>query len=195
MACPPVGLSPAVNAPTLRMGCHNVNGLAAKLESLMALYAALSLDVVVAADTHVGLFERTRLEPRLLAGGWRSFWCLGHQQSGQMRTGVAVLIRDSLLRCGKLQVRTGGATPGPSTSLATRGRLLRVPLRWGGQDLDLVGVYFHAADYQQNASIIESTLQEWCSAAPGGRVVALGDFNFVPCTAVDRGHVPQQQQQ
>lgn len=161
----------------------------------MALYAALSLDVVVAADTHAGLFEWTRMEPRLLAGGWRSFWCLGHQQSGQMRAGVAVLVRDSLLRCGKLQVRTEGATPGPSSSLATRGRLLRVPLRWGGQDLDLVGVYFHASDYQANVSIIESTLQEWCSAAPGGRVVALGDFNFVPCIAVDRGHVPQQQQQ
>jgi len=178
-------------APTLRLGCHNVNGLAAKLESLMALYAALSLDVVVAADTHVDLHERTRLEPRLFAGGWRSYWCLGYAQSGQIRAGVTVLIRDSLLRCGKLQVRASGATPGPASSAATNGRLLRVPLRWGGQDLDVVGLYLHASEYQHNVAIIEGTLQPWCSQAPGGRIVALGDFNFVPCSAVDRGRIPQ----
>ena len=182
-------------APTLRLGCHNVNGLAAKQESLLALYAALSLDVVVAVDTHAGLYERVRLEPRLLAKGWRSFWCLGYQQAGQTRAGVTVLIRDSLLRCGKLQVRDSGPMPGPSSSAATHGRLLRMPLRWGGQDLDVVGVYMHASDYLHNVSIIEGTLQQWALQAPGGRLVVLGDFNFVPCTALDRGHIPSQQQQ
>ena len=60
-------------APTLRLGCHNVNGLEGKYESLLALWAALRLDVVVATDTHAALFERTRLEHRLQARGWHSF--------------------------------------------------------------------------------------------------------------------------
>ena len=116
-----LGLAPAAAAPTsyaclepstLRLGCHNVNGLAAKLEGLLALWRALQLDVVAAVDTHVGFWDRVGLDQQLHTAGWKAFWCVAVEQNGRQRAGVAVLIRNSLLASGKLKVR-GVATPGP----------------------------------------------------------------------------------
>ena len=108
-----------------------------------------------------------------------------------MQAGVTVLVRDSLVRSGKLQVHADRVTPAPSGDPATIGRLLRVPLRWGRHDFDVIGVYMHASSYLHNVTLIEGIMQQWCADAPGGRVVVLGDFNFVPSVPLDRRHLPQ----
>lgn len=128
-------------APALRLACHNVNGLAGKLENLLSLWQSLHLDIVVAVDTHVGFAERVGLQHQMYSAGWRSFWCLGYQQSGQCRAGVTALVSRSLLASGRLQIREQDdqVTPAPPAA-ATQGRLLRVPILWGRQKLDIVGV-------------------------------------------------------
>ena len=138
-------------APTLRLGCHNVNGMAAKLEGLLQQWEDLGLDVVAAVDTHVSFFDRPELEHVLHTSGWHSRWCLGIQQGGQCRAGVTVLVRSSLLASGRLQISGEPVVAsGPGA-----GRLLMVPITWGSQKLNVVGVYIHASSYEQNVDIIE----------------------------------------
>jgi len=76
-------------ASTLHLGCHNVNGLAAKLEGLLNRWEALHLDVVAAVDTRIGFMQRTDLQRRLLNSVWRSYWSLGPQLGCQCRAGVS----------------------------------------------------------------------------------------------------------
>jgi len=101
---------------TLRFGSHNVNGLASKLEGLVQLWRSLHLDIVVVLDTHVDFHHRTSIERQLLQHGWRSFWCLGYQQGGQTRAGVAILVDCQLLSTSALQLR-GEAEPAATAGL------------------------------------------------------------------------------
>jgi hypothetical protein len=62
------------------------------------------------------------------------------------------------------------------------------------QKIDIIGVYFHASDYQIIVDLIRGSLKQWCDTAPGGRIV-LGDLNFVNSSSLDRRRLPAQQRQ
>ena len=96
----------SIRSATLRVGCHNVNGLAAKLQSLTAHWQRLRLDVVVAVDTHVDFFARPAVQRSLSAAGWASFWCMGLPSAagGRTKAGITILLRSSLVLSGVLGV-------------------------------------------------------------------------------------------
>ena len=174
----------SVRSATLRVGCHNVNGLAAKLQSLTAHWQRLRLDVVVAVDTHVDFFARPAVQRSLSAAGWASYWCMGLPSAagGRTKAGVAVLLRSSLVLSGALGV--AGDVCAVSNAPA-QGRLLSVPLTWAGQRFDVIGVYLHAQDAAANAAIISGPLAAMQRSAHPNLLI-LGDFNFVPDSSVDR---------
>lgn len=180
--------SQMARCPTLRVGCHNVNGLAAKSRALTALWGQLKLDVVVAVDTHVGFVDRTAVQRSLSVAGWRSFWCVGLPgvaAQGRTRAGVAVLIRRALMQSGV--VALAGEPSAPTTGVAS-GRLLLVPLSWAGQRIDVLGAYLHANDASANAAIIAGPLSHLRQAAHFNCLL-LGDFNFVQTAMLDRRSV------
>ena len=85
-----------------------------------------------------------------------------------------MLIRNSLLASQRLTV-SGPAVLGPAGPCA--GRLLMVPITWGHQRINVVGVYMHASSYQHNVAMIQGTLQQWAAATPRESLVVMGDFN------------------
>jgi exonuclease III len=155
--------------------------MAAKIAGILEQCSYLQLDIVAIMETHASFVTRVQLQHMLMREGWCSFWSLGGQTKS---AGIAILIRNSLLASGRLQLR-GDPTPGPNTA-GTRGRLLRVPILWGRQPIDIVGVYMHASAYQPNVAMIQTTLKEWHDTAPSGNLVVMGDFNFVHCADLDR---------
>ena len=177
--------------PCLRVGCQNVNGLAAKLDALCASWQQLGLDIVAAVDTHVGFQDRTLMERKLQQLGWQSFWSVGFAAQQRVRAGVAVIIRTRLFASGVMQLK--GEVTAPAAGPA-QGRLLQVPLEWAGQQLSVVGMYMHADNPAANAAIISGPLAEiWRQQQQHNKgLIVLGDFNFVSNTFLDRR---QQQQQ
>lgn len=171
----------------LRVGCHNVNGLAAKLPMLTEYWRQLSLDVVVAIDTHVDFFARPAVQRSLSADGWASYWCIGLPSTGHGRAkaGVAVLVRSQLLLSGVVSVEGGSTAPAAGPA---QGRLLQVPLCWAGQRFDVLGLYLHANDAVANAAIISGPLRDMQRAAHPNHFL-LGDFNFVEDCQLDRRRV------
>ena len=178
--------------PCLRMACHNVNGFAAKLHALNALWKRLALDIVAVIDTHVNFMQRTSLEISLKLLGWHSFWCVGYAGQHSTRAGVALLVRSGLIASGVLRVV--GPICAPVAGCA-QGRLLHVPIEWAGQHLDVVAVYLHASDPTANAAIIRDNLAPFVQHQQPRNVVVLGDFNFVSHPALDRRQVLNVQQQ
>ena len=169
---------------TLRVGLHNVNGLSGKLHSLVQQWHASHFDVVAVVDTHVGFAQRTAVELRLMMHGWRSFWCLAYHQGGQDRAGVCILIKNSLLTSGVIQLK---GEPQPAASVGpAQGRILRLPVQWGRQVIDLVAVYLHASNVPATLAIINGPLQHIAAMAPQDGLLMLGDFNFVHNTCLDR---------
>ena len=181
--------------PCLRVGCHNVNGLAAKLDGLCQYWQQQGLDIVTAVDTHVGFLDRTAVERQLLHRGWHSFWSVAFAAQQRITGGVAVLIRSKHFASGVM--RLCGEPTAPATGPA-QGRLLQVPLEWAGQQLSVVGLYLHANNTAANAAIISGPLASiWQQQQqqPNRGLVFLGDFNFVTNTALDRRSPAGQQQQ
>lgn len=173
---------------TLRVGCHNVNGLAAKVSALTALWRQLRLDVVAAVDTHVGFFDRSSVQRSLRNAGWQSFWCCslpGIAEHGRARAGIAVLVRRDLIDSTVISIVGEAQTPTAGPAL---GRLLLVPMTWAGQRLDMLAVYMHASDAASNAAIISGPLRDFYETAHPNCLV-LGDFNFVTDCSLDRRHV------
>lgn len=166
----------------LRIGCHNVNGLTAKVDALAAHWQQLGMDIVVAVDTHTDYFSTTALKRTLQSKGWHGEFCAANMGVGRPTAGIAVIIKNQLLLHGVLQIVGPVTTP---TSGQAQGRLLHLPLSWAGQRFDIIGVYLHAADAHANVSIIAGPLTTACQTAHNNLIV-LGDFNFVPCPAMDR---------
>ena len=131
--------------PCLKIGCHNVNGLAAKIEPLVAHWSRLAMDVVVAVDTHLDLFSQVSVQRQLAQAGWHAYFTSGYVDSSQGRTkaGIAILLKTALLLSGVLSVT--GDLVAPTTGPA-QGRLLKLPVSWAGQHFTIVGTYFHASN-------------------------------------------------
>jgi len=181
--------------PCLRVGCHNVNGLAAKLDGLCDYWQQQGLDIVAAVDTHVGFLDRTAVERQLLHRGWHSYWSVAFAAQQRITAGVAVLIRSKHFASGVMRLH--GQPTAPANGPA-QGRLLQVPLEWAGQQLSVVGLYFHASNPAANAAIISGPLASiWQQRQqqPSRGLVFLGDFNFVTSAVLDRRSPTGQQQQ
>lgn len=177
----------SVRPHTLKVATHNVNGLAAKVQSLTTLWRHLRFDIVVAVDTHVDFFARPSVQRALQVAGWTSFWCssLPSASGGRTSAGIAILLRSILVLSGVLAVAGDISTP---SSGPAQGRLLMLPLTWAGQRLDVIGVYLHPSSHFSNTAIISGPLADMKQHAHSNLLV-LGDFNFVLDATLDRRRV------
>lgn len=173
----------------LRIATHNVRGVKCHIPALAAAWVAMHLDIVLLQETHVGFFEAAALARQVSAAcklvdrqhaGFTAFWGLNTGGNATRSAGVAILVRKHLLDSGAVVLDDSAA------SRSSDGRLIALPLRWGGHLIMLASVYL------PNDSVGQ---QSWLSAhlpqfQQGGASVLLGgDFNFVEDQLLDRGHV------
>jgi exonuclease III len=170
----------------LRLGSHNVRGMAAHLSDLAAIWMQQRLDVVLVQETHLSFFDGAKVATQLNAAckelnpahtGYAPIWGLNTTANGSRSAGVAVLVRRELLTNGDLSWAEAQAHKDPG------GRLLVLPMQWGGHALRLVCAYLPNAVGQQ-VDFIQQQLQP-AMQAPGSYLLA-ADFNFVTNLALDR---------
>lgn len=171
---------------TLRLATHNVRGLACHTEALAAAWVGLRLDVVLVQETHVGLAQTAVVQRDLTAAcravqpghpGFHPVWCHNTGPGGGRSAGIAVLVKGDLYNSGLVIVDQ------QRVQTQQQGRLLAVPIKWGGHSLRLVTAHLPNRESDQKTFIeqhIRSALQ-----APGDCLLG-GDFNFVEATTLDR---------
>ena len=123
--------------PSLRVGSHNIRGFGdltrsaapARMQALLLEWERLRLGVVLLQETHASVLSQYKIEGWLLqlsrqAGfpGWHVLWA----HSGGAAGGVAVLVRRSLINSHQLVLHDDRVWRSAS------GRLLAVPMDWGG---------------------------------------------------------------
>jgi exonuclease III len=172
----------------LRIATHNVRGMHQErmTQLRVRMWMDLDLDIVCVQETHVrvgdcaavqGVIDAAAQAVDLHHGGFQAVWACNSQQEAARSAGVAVLIRRSLLSQQDMVIAALQAAPHPS------GRVLSIPMRWGGHTLHVVAVYLPNLEPEQK-DFIESVLQPVVHGRQG--CVVLGDWNFVPSAALDR---------
>lgn len=172
----------------LRVATHNVCGMhqQRKVQLLVRMWIELDLDIICVQETHVRLDECHAVQQMVDAaaratdlhhGGFQVVWACNNHHGAARSAGVAVLLRRSLLTEQDMVVTGMHAVPHPT------GRLLTIPVRWGGHSLHIVGAYLPNTEVEQQL-FIQSIVQP----AVNGRhdCVVAGDWNFVPCAGLDR---------
>lgn len=186
----------AVRAPApLRIGSHNVRsllgagtlGVDPRLPALMRSWERQRLDVVCLQETWVSADDIPRARTLLHTicqqerfGHWTSWWSPAVEtQAGRRSAGVAILVRTHLLTSGALTFPEETAAP----EAAEDGRLLHLPVQWGGHAFTLLCAYLPDSNGPLQREFISSRLQPL--AQRGGAQVWAGDFNFVLDPALD----------
>lgn len=178
----------------LRIASHNVHGLRAHVAQLAQIWLDLRLDVVFVQESWLTFFQASQVVAELNMAcrqvdnnhaGFEAVWALNTAANGNRSAGVVILIRKALL--------TSGAATFTAAAVQTHsgGRMVVVPLQWGGHDLRLVCVYMPNDSTDQQA-FMHQTLQP--VLAGQGMYVLGGDFNFVESVQLDRAHTGQHSQ-
>jgi endonuclease/exonuclease/phosphatase family metal-dependent hydrolase len=110
-------------------------------------------------------------------GGFQVVWACNCEQGTGRSAGIAVLIRRSVVPEQELSYASLRAAPHPS------GRLLSIPLHWGGHSLQIVAVHLPCSEVEQQG-FIQSILQPVVHGRQD--CVVVGDWNFVLSPAVDK---------
>jgi exonuclease III len=172
----------------LRIASHNVCGMhqQRKVQLLVRMWMELDLDVICVQETHVHVDECAAVQDMVDAaaqaidpqhGGFQVVWACNCHQAAARSAGVAVLMRRSLLTEQDMVVTSMHANPHPT------GRLLTIPVRWGGHNLHIVAVYLPNTEVEQQL-FIQSVLQP--AVHERQDCVVVGDWNFVPDGGLDR---------
>ena len=176
----------------LRIGSHNVrsllgsgyNNAAQRIAQFLRQWARQRLDIVCLQETRVtdDLVSKARtvihdLSRALHAGQWTSWW--DPAPDGRHGGGTAILIRSALLTSGALTFP--GAQTQPTAS--GDGRLLHLPVRWGGHTFTLLSAYLPSSDPAAQRIFIQQRLRPLIADA--GLHVWAADFNFVNLPALD----------
>ena len=184
MAAAPLPAQPAAG---LRLATYNVNGLRTRASVAGMLLVAQQVDILVVQETWVGTARGRQQQEvefwlaQLTAGAGEppllAFWAHNTAEP-EAAAGVLVLVRRALVTSGALQL--GEARRSDS------GRLLVLPLRWGGHDLHLASVYAPVTTAVQRRAFFRDELAPAAAAAPAGGFVVMGDFNYVLDARLDR---------
>ena len=181
---------PAAPRP-LRVGTHNVRGLLSpgsgaptRLVALLRCWAQERLDVVCLQETHVSAAQvsTARMQLALASrqlhlGCWVSWWSPAATPASG---GVAILVRGALLTSGAFSFPGDGVLP----AVAADGRVLHLPVRWGGHAFQLLSAYLPSSNPGGQRALIQGALAA-AAALPGDHLWA-ADFNFVPAAGLDR---------
>lgn len=171
----------------LRLATFNADGLRTHERVAGLLRVMQRVDVLAVQETWVGTFrgrQQGEVEAwvaQLSHGAGQPvplvFWAHNTVER-TASAGVAILVRRSLVESGALQL----GEPQPDDS----GRLLVLPLRWGGQDWHLASVYLPCNGAARRLAFIRERLAPVAAAAPAGHLIVVGDFNYVVHARLDR---------
>lgn len=172
----------------LRIATHNVCGMLQqrKVQLLVRMWMDLDLDIICVQETHAHVTECQAVQGMVDVasqavdvhhGGFQVVWACNCQQGAGRSAGMAVIIRRSAIPELELRVAAMRAVPHPT------GRMLSIPLHWGGHSLYIVAVHLPCSEVEQQI-FIQAVLQP----AVHGRqdCVVVGDWNFVPSPALDK---------
>lgn len=186
--------APGARAPGLRIATFNVNGLGgstathSKLLATLRLLTAQQVDIAVLQETRLAQQGQRATQALISLAHERAHltdyscvWAANTQAPGS--AGVAVWIRSSLLRSKQLRIA------GPAQRSAC-GRLLAVPVSWGGQQLAIVSVYAPVTGcmpVRRRRAFFTATLRALLQSFPATtRLIVGGDFNVALNAALDR---------
>lgn len=160
--------------PCLRIGSHNVQSIISPARAKLALelWDHLAWDVVLLQETWLSVHDVAKIS-RFVERKWQAHWC---HRPGR-GAGVAILIRKSLLSSSFF-------VTGPPTRLPG-GRLIALPVSWGGHSFQLASIYFPVGDRPAQRSFISEKLGPNAPRGSGALVWG-GDFNFVENAMLDR---------
>jgi exonuclease III len=172
----------------LRVATHNVCGMLQKrkVRLLVRMWMELDVDVICVQETHLHMHECQAVQRMMDAasnaadsrhGGFQAAWACNCQQGAARSAGVALLVRRSLLTEQDMVMTAMRAVPHAS------GRMLSIPVRWGGHSLHILGVYLPCTEVDQQA-FIQSVVQPAVHDRQG--CLVLGDWNFVQNAGLDR---------
>jgi exonuclease III len=180
--------------PVLRLASHNVHGLRAHVAQLAQVWLDLRLDVVFVQENWLTFFQASQVVAELNIAcrqldcnhaGFEAVWALNTAANGNRSAGVVVLVRKALLTSGAATLASAAVQTHPG------GRMVVVPLQWGGHSLRLVCVYM-PNDSTGQQEFMQQDLQP---VLDGQSMYVLGgDFNFVESVQLDRTHTGQQNQ-
>ena len=176
----------------LRVGTHNVQGLVAHLQPLVEGWMRQRLDVVLLQETWVTFFQAAKVCRQLDAAcrgvdprheGYQVVWGFNTAGNASRSAGVAVLVRRALVNSGQLTIRQQQVVATP------QGRLVVLPMQWGGHDLKVVSAYLPNSSTDQQAFINDCM---HVHLQGQDHLVCAGDFNFVESTCLDEVSTTQQ---
>lgn len=176
---------------TLHVGTHNVNGAlgsnaSSRLQSMVRLWCQLRLAIVCVQETHLtpgGAGEceirMNEMARKLQHPGWDAWW--SHRSSSS--AGVGILVRRDLMRERVVKLRENRFKKRDAEVLV-QGRVIRLPIKWGGHKLYIGCLYLPSGDAGGQRSIITKHLGP--SADVSVQHIWGGDYNFVENVGLDR---------
>lgn len=168
----------------LRVATHNVRGLRSHVVALAKVWLEQRLDVICVQESHLPFAEAARVCSLLNSAcrvwdtqhpGFHAVWGLNTVDSRS--AGVLLLVKKSLVDTEALVLQEGQA------HRDLGGRLLSVPVSWGGHSFRLSCVYL-PNDSPSQQTFVNQHLAPLLQV--GGEHVVAGDWNFVADPALDK---------
>ncbi len=167
-------------APALKIATHNIrsgtNPHSFKL--FVEAWRHHQYHVVAVQELHADLLQVTALHSVAMTGGYIMYHCI---DTNSKRAGMAVLVDRAMVRAGRI---TGLPQDGDVVRHDS-GRLMKLPLRWGGHRLQLLNCYIPNVATEAKCFIMDVLVPQLVETG-GMQPVLLGDFNFVADVALDR---------
>lgn len=163
-------------------------GAATALNILRLCWRHLKLDIIGCGEIWIKIKEdqitfQQQLDDAAQEFGFPRYVVIwGCCRGPETRSGVAVLVRASLLESGALTITEDSVVSSPD------GRLLHFPCSWGGHEFRLIVVYLPSGESALQREFVDSRLHPLMSASDLP-VMLLGDFNFTDNWRLDRQSV------
>lgn len=179
-------------ATALRIATHNVHGLEAHVTLLAEVWVHMRLDVILLQETWVQFYDAARVAKLVQAAckrvdpqhrGFEMVWGFNTAPNANHSAGVAVLVRKVLADAGQITIQQ------QQVKATEQGRLVCVPIQWGGHSVTLVSVHLPNVSTEQQHFIDSHMVTHM---PQGTTIICGGDFNFVPQPALDKVSVHAQ---
>lgn len=176
----PAQQQPRNAAPVLKIATHNIRSASNQqsFRQFVDAWRQQQFHVVAVQELHVDFFQVVGLHSIAAQGGYVMYHCIS---ASNTRAGMAVLVDRAMARAGCI-------TGLPQDSDVVRhdsGRLMQLPLCWGGHRLSLLNCYL-PNDASDAKHFILDVLRPHLAETGGLQTVLLGDLNFVEDVHLDR---------
>jgi exonuclease III len=167
-------------APILRIATHNIRSGTNphSFKQFVEAWRQHHFHVVAVQELHADLLQVTTLHNVAMQGGYLMYHCIG---ANYKRAGMAVLVDRAMVHAGRI---TGLPQDG-DVARHDNGRLMKLPLCWGGHRLQMLNCYIPNVATDAKRFILDVLVPQLVETG-GMQPVLLGDFNFVADVVLDR---------